>query len=145
MHPALLAKALDDLEVGIRASAFDAKIHGAVSFPLHISGSGLMGAIANRRMSSVFGTTFQIRSDATHAKPSKLAENYFRSPFNCRRRVRRILDSARPVRTHTSPSPQPSPLGRGRTISHRPTNQGPRHGRTRAQRRPLSPRAPREG
>src|SRR2546428_707085 len=88
MHPALLAKALDDLEVGIRASAFDAKIHGAVSFPLHISGSGLMGAIANRRMSSEFGTTFQIRSDATHAKPSKLAENYFRSPFNCRRRVR---------------------------------------------------------
>ena len=47
-----------------------------------------MGAIANRRASSEFGTTFLIRSDATQAKPSKLAENYFRSPFNCRRRVR---------------------------------------------------------
>ena len=50
-----------------------------------------MGAIANRRASSEFGTTFRIRSDATYAKPSKLAENYFGSPFNCRRRVKAKL------------------------------------------------------
>ena len=32
MHLALLAKALDDLQVSIRGSAFDAKIHRAVLF-----------------------------------------------------------------------------------------------------------------
>src|SRR6266571_1199775 len=44
------------------------------------------------------------------------------------------------VRIPGSPSPQPSPLGRGRTIPHRSTNQGPRNRRTRAQGRSLSPR-----
>ena len=58
MDLALLAKAFDDLEVGIGASAFDAKIHTAVSFPLPISGPGLMEAIENRRASLEFATTF---------------------------------------------------------------------------------------
>jgi len=33
LHPALLAKAFDQLQIGIRARAFDAKIHAVVLFP----------------------------------------------------------------------------------------------------------------
>src|ERR1035438_8183741 len=58
VHLAQLAKAFDDLQVGVGAGAFDSKIHRAISFPLLTSAQYSSNAIENRRTSSEFGTTF---------------------------------------------------------------------------------------
>ena len=57
-HLALLAKAFDDLQVGVGASAFDSKIHRAVSFPLLTWAQCSSEAIENLGTPSEFATTF---------------------------------------------------------------------------------------